>query len=228
MENLEASLLEIQEAWRAEGESSDSPLPASCVVCQLIEKSVRAYLNFLFTEFVNDPSLRVAMRQARGFCKVHTQTVREEGDALGIAILYSDLVDNTLTRWQKSPPAPRQRLTFTKTPSPLPCPACHIAQEAQSRYVRALAKGLEGSEMRTLLGGDVRLCVAHIEATCREAKPESAQFLQKEAQVYLQNLHQELSEFIRKNDYRFRGEVWGEERDSWLRALSPLIRPEER
>jgi hypothetical protein len=228
MENLEASLLEIQEAWRAEDESSDSPLPASCVVCQLVEKSVRAYLTFLFAEFVNDPALRVALRQARGFCKPHTQTVRDAGDALGIAILYSDLVDQTLTRWHKTPLTPRSRLSFAKSHSPLPCPACHIAQEAQSRYIRALAKGLESSEVRGWVGGKMRMCVAHIEAVCREAKPESAQFLQNRAENYLQNLHSELNEFIRKNDYRFRGEEWGEERDSWLRSLSPLIRPEER
>jgi len=30
------------------------------------------------------------------------------------------------------------------------------------------------------------------------------------------------SEFIRKNDYRFRHETWGEERDAWLRAIAAL------
>ncbi len=32
----------------------------------------------------------------------------------------------------------------------------------------------------------------------------------------------ELDEFIRKNDYRFRDEPWGQERDAWLRALNAL------
>jgi hypothetical protein len=32
-----------------------------------------------------------------------------------------------------------------------------------------------------------------------------------------------LDEFIRKSDYRFRDEAWGEERDAWLRAIAALV-----
>jgi hypothetical protein len=35
----------------------------------------------------------------------------------------------------------------------------------------------------------------------------------------LQRLHDELTEFIRKNDYRFSGEGMGPGRDSWVRAV---------
>ncbi len=32
----------------------------------------------------------------------------------------------------------------------------------------------------------------------------------------------QLSEFIRKNDYRFVCEPWGEESDAWLRAIAAV------
>ena len=35
----------------------------------------------------------------------------------------------------------------------------------------------------------------------------------------------ELEEFVRKNDYRFRDEPWGGERDAWRRALLRLRKP---
>jgi len=38
-------------------------------------------------------------------------------------------------------------------------------------------------------------------------------------------LQAELGEIVRKNDYRFRGEPWGSEKDAWLRALQKLKRP---
>ena len=42
----------------------------------------------------------------------------------------------------------------------------------------------------------------------------------------LEALYTELEEMIRKNDYRFSHEEWGEEKDAWLRALTRLTRPE--
>ena len=36
----------------------------------------------------------------------------------------------------------------------------------------------------------------------------------------LELLRGELNEVIRKNDYRFRSEEWGAERDAWVRALA--------
>ena len=39
----------------------------------------------------------------------------------------------------------------------------------------------------------------------------------------LEGLREELTEFIRKNDYRFKDEVMGAEGDSWRRAIVRLI-----
>jgi hypothetical protein len=38
-------------------------------------------------------------------------------------------------------------------------------------------------------------------------------------QARLETLESELSEFIRKNDYRFKTEGFGKEGDAWLRAV---------
>jgi hypothetical protein len=39
----------------------------------------------------------------------------------------------------------------------------------------------------------------------------------------------QLSESIRKSDYRFQGEAWGEESGAWLRAIAALVgaRPDQ-
>jgi hypothetical protein len=52
----------------------------------------------------------------------------------------------------------------------------------------------------------------------------AARLRRREAQR-LAALQAELEEIVRKNDYRFRGEPWGPERDAWLRALAKLRRP---
>ena len=51
-----------------------------------------------------------------------------------------------------------------------------------------------------------------------DALTESVQVLLELASDRWGKLPDELTEFIRKNDYRFSKEGFGEERDSWLRA----------
>ncbi len=228
MPNQETSLREILETLQAEPKANASALPVTCALCQLVEKSVLTALSFFFDEFVNDHAIRVNIRKSRGFCPEHTQTLRQRGDALAIAILYSDLLDQTLAQWKEKPPSrPRFALGRNAPNSPqAPCPACAVAEEATTRYVNALAQGLESLETRTALEAAPSLCVAHVERVLTQAKPHAGKFLLELERGRLEALYAELEEAIRKNDYRFRHEEWGAEKDAWLRALTRLTRPE--
>ncbi|HLK56857.1 MAG TPA: DUF6062 family protein, partial [Chthonomonadaceae bacterium] len=106
-----------------------------------------------------------------------------------------------------------------------PCPACASAEEAQVRYAGALADGLERAEVWSALEAGGVLCVAHAERVLALAKPVPADRLRQLLLVRLEALQAELAEIIRKNDYRFRGEPWGSEKDAWLRALKAITRP---
>src|SRR5690348_1238283 len=76
-----------REAWGAE-----------CTLCLLIQRSVTRSLRAFFAEFVNDPGVRVRFRSARGFCREHTPLLSQTGDALGAAILFADLAEETRKR----------------------------------------------------------------------------------------------------------------------------------
>ncbi|MCX6380339.1 MAG: DUF6062 family protein [Armatimonadetes bacterium] len=228
MPNQETSLREILDTLQAEPKVTTSALPVICVLCKLVEKSVLTALAFFFSEFVNDPAIRVNIRRSRGFCREHTQSLLSCGDALGIAILYSDLLDHTLTQWKERPPK-RSRFPLGRSMPhnpQAPCPACAVAQEATARYVNALAQGLEHSEVCRALEESPPLCVTHVERVLTQAKPQQGKFLLDLEKRRLEALYTELEETIRKNDYRFSHEEWGEEKDAWLRALIRLTRPE--
>jgi hypothetical protein len=64
------------------------------------------------------------------------------------------------------------------------------------------------------------MCLVHLQQALRLARDGTARawLLDIEAPK-LQGLIDELGEFIRKHDYRFRGEPRGAERDAWLRAI---------
>jgi hypothetical protein len=211
----------------AVSEPASTDLP-DCPICFLTRRSVDRALKAFFAEFVNDPAVRIDFRKAQGFCPGHTPQLAACGDALGVAILYADLADEVLTRWRSGAPNARRR-SFPRlfaAAGPLPCPACVAETEAETRYTAALAHGLSRTEgLWQLLEDCSGICVKHVDQTASAAAPaDSAKLLELECRR-IQTLAAELQEIIRKNDYRFRGEPWGPERDAWRRALLRIRRP---
>ncbi|MCW3100615.1 MAG: hypothetical protein JWL77_6233 [Chthonomonadaceae bacterium] len=196
-----------------------------CPVCTLVQRSVERQIRAFFTEFVNDPAARTRFRQSRGFCTHHTPLILELGDALAISILYADLAERTQDRWQTG----RKWRFFTGERMGgqpwSPCHACAAEMEAGERYTQALAAGLERPEVWVSVEAEERLCLDHVVGILSAAKPAAAKRFQELEAGRLARLQAELEEFIRKNDYRFRGEAWGTERDAWQRALLKLSRP---
>lgn len=205
-------------------------------MCQLCARSVERWLRTFLAEYVNDPAARETLRRAQGFCAAHTRVLSTLGDALAIAILYADLARLTQERWQelalkRAPSSLWQRLRSPAIPAiapPAPCPACVAQQEAETRYVRALADGLHPPDAQpqvwSALEAGSGLCAPHVELVAAHASPAIAARLLGLEQERLRALQAELETIVRKNDYRFRGEAWGKEKDAWKRALDKLRR----
>jgi hypothetical protein len=199
-----------------------------CALCRLAHRSAERSLRAFFTEFVNDPEVRVRFRKTRGFCREHTPLLSQSGDALGVAILYADLADETRTRWRSGIWSQKNRLFsrwFPGNDEP-GCPACSTESEAEARFAAALAAGLRQDESTwDALRAGPGLCVRHVEQVAAAAAPADAARLMELELRKMDALVAELEEFVRKNDYRFRDEPWGPERDVWRRALLRLRRP---
>jgi hypothetical protein len=235
----EATLHEIVEALRSDIETNLTSektevleaRQSACALCRLITRSVERSLRALFAEFVNDPPVRARLRRAQGFCAVHTPLLAALGDSLAVAILYNDLAEATRTRWQAEAAAGGRRglrvggRRQTPKPPSAPCPACAAEREAEARYTGALAAGLGSADIWTALESGDGLCVAHAGQVMARAKPALAARLRQLETARLAALQAELQAIIRKNDYRFRGEPWGAEKDAWRRALRKITRP---
>jgi len=200
------------------------PVPA-CILCSLVTRAVTRGIRALFAEFVNDPESRLRIRSAHGFCREHTRLVASTGDVLGVAILYADLADQTVERWQRDAASPASSRWLGSRSRTAPCPACDLETEGDSRYCGALAAGLGEEAVWNGLEESAILCAAHVGKVAALAKREHAgKLLSLEAEK-LHKLSEDLHETIRKHDYRYRNEEWGPERDAWLRALDRLTKP---
>src|SRR3972149_3490349 len=66
-----------------------------CPFCRLSEETVNRYLGAILYENVNDPGTRDQLRSSLGYCNEHAwRLTATSGSALGVAIIYEDLLSH--------------------------------------------------------------------------------------------------------------------------------------
>lgn len=196
-----------------------------CPVCRLVQQSVRRYLDSVLYESVNDPGVREGLRQARGYCYEHAWWMSTNcGQSLGVAILQRDVVEMTLEQTTVAPlgrnARQRARRLLQRLRPTAECPACAHRCTTEDHVLHALLQYSGDADLVAALAGSAGLCLPHfrraLELTTDAAALNRLVDLQRRT---LTQLRDELSEFIRKNDYRFRSEGFGPEGNSWRRAI---------
>ncbi|MCE5258433.1 MAG: DUF6062 family protein [Chloroflexi bacterium] len=210
---------------------------AGCPVCRLVYKATDRYLDSLLYEAVLDPDVRAKLKAAQGFCATHVEMLgRRPGRALGIALIYRDIIRAALTSAEEyAPNAPSKLDTLLGRNKPgtrlvqalhtdQACPACQIGAEAEHNYTTLMLEYIEDPEFQEAYAQGEGLCFPHLLAVLDLANTpdEVRNLIDPQAERYRTMLH-ELDEFIRKRDHRFRHEPMGDEGDVWLRAMNMIV-----
>lgn len=217
-----------------------------CPICRMELITVEKALRGLLFELTNDIPLREHLRTSLGFCADHARILFEhgKGDALGVSIIYNDVITNIL----RNLPDPAQAGTAggglpgllqrsrrglgelvaaaVKALTPQRrCMLCQQEEETRQAAIKVLAESLRDEPFRRALEASEGLCLLHLRLAL-EAVPDgdANAALLAISRKQLEGLNAELAEFIRKNDYRFRDEGFGNEGDAWKRALNKISR----
>ena len=215
-----------------------------CPVCRVANAGVERYISSLFYESVNDIQVRERLRASMGFCREHAQLTVDKrlGSALGFAIIYQDVINNTLKRLasDSTPPDSRhwvallkqipeqvsqtvKKVVYALTPQKH-CIVCQQADRTLHLVITSLIESLQNAEMRSVLQSSDGLCLPHLKKAFESVRdPGVCDWLLLIHREKLESLRAELAEFIRKNDYRFQDEGIGAEGDSWRRAVGKVI-----
>jgi hypothetical protein len=215
-----------------------------CPLCRQVQEAVERSLSHLFYESVTDPAVRHRLRRSLGFCQRHAWLLVDArlGDALGMAIIYHDLLGSLLKHLPQdaaiSPQNPASRL-FRRLPSGLktlvghtldvlsphhPCPACEQEESTRRTAVSVLAASLKAPAFAEAFKASGSLCLPHLCQVLEEVRdPLSLEILVTASRDKLATLQAELAEIIRKNDYRYRDEAFGPEGDAWKRAVAVMV-----
>lgn len=224
----------------------DACAQPGCPFCRLAEETVNRYLDAILYENVNDPGTRDQLRASLGYCNEHAWRLpNNSGSALGIAILYQDLLTTVARNLEGARFEPVAGLLRRATEALDPerpsaateaavralapqaeCPACAQRDGMEAIALGALLEALGRSDepMQQALRASAGLCLVHLRRALELARDRASfEFLQQVAQDKLRGLLDELGEFIRKNDYRFSHEGFGAEGDSWRRAIAVIV-----
>ncbi len=229
---------ELREACEAGG----------CPICALSLDVVKRFLEAVLYEGVNDPETRDGVVAARGYCNVHSWLMRDLGAGLGAALLYRDVLRHVADDLGRLQPgegyallpdvgaggrAPRRlaglvrRRGGARTPAVSDphstCPACRARDHFELLAIAALAAYLSDDDMRAAFVRSGGLCLVHLDRSRHAVadRRQLAELLSLQRDLYL-NLVGELSEYIRKQDYRYSSEPLGPERDAWIRSLEKV------
>jgi hypothetical protein len=197
-------------------------------VCAFESQRSRRYFQSLLHEFVNDPHVRSALMRSKGYCHRHAHLLLEFRDGLGTAILYHDQVEGfcrflgTLAGGSSTRSRAKASSRWKDRET---CPACRQQWKHRGYFVETLVAGLREPDPDMVAAWEKcpGLCVPHFLVALDEDKEGGAteRLVAHQARRF-SALLEELEEFCRKQDYRFRGEPPGKEVDSWRRAVEMM------
>ena len=222
-------------------ELKDAFAEKGCAFCRLTDESANKYVEAVLWEMVTDPDTRIELRKARGYCPEHSQLLVRPGSALGAAILMKDVI-NVLQKevqasklWKK-PDSNLGSLSSTLNPkkantktavlhadlSPqTPCPICKNNEQLEKHLTKTLIKNIK--QLEGAYRQSDGLCLPHLKTILLQAPTNQNTHTLLAAQLHVwEKLDADLAEFIRKNDYRFRHEGFGPEKDAWMRGTEAV------
>ena len=211
-----------------------------CPICHLVLKGVAAYLDGISYENVNDPATRLDLRKSLGYCAVHGQEWLRLQDTLGTALIYRDVLttvlevlqsrvptshqanvieaDNLKEKLQKlfgnnNPASDAGRTLAAELEPSAPCPACIYTANMEKDMAELFAGALAHADfLDALRHHEMGLCLPHFrKVLALTTKPSSLRNLLQTHQAKLEITLADLSEVIRKYDYRNTTEARGDE-----------------
>ena len=225
----------------------DALAEPECAVCRLTAKAAEKTLESLLWESVNDPQVRHDIRQSRGFCHEHSWSLARHRASLGATIITNDVLRNVLrtmenahfralptlslrrtqeARDPKRPAAATADLVTQLTPQQ-PCPVCIEADKMERIFLSSLVENLSGEDgLWDAFRSSDGLCLPHLRQALTQVRDEAIfEALINAQRAIWERLADQLSEIIRKADYRFQDEAPGEESGASLRAIAALAGP---
>lgn len=208
-----------------------------CFICFLCRKVTVGYLDNFLYERVNDARTKEDLKASFGFCNAHSWQIVRMQDALSTAMAYKYVIKCLITdiaHWdsqisikflsQLCAKVFPEKITEDFLNKYRKCPACRQYLKYEQLYLESFWEYFTDTKFQDAYMNSFGLCFVHFLKAiklCRNGR--LLKRLVKAEREKFKNLSGELSEFIRKYDYRFKNEKYGSEADSWVRTVEKIV-----
>ncbi len=206
-----------------------------CPICRIGLHSVAHYIESINYDSVGDQGIRAQLRKSLGYCNLHAYQWLRAAFVLGTANIYREVVrvirDDLQARTHHAHALGDRVLSLfgdhdDEGPDNLilptaSCPICEVLAETEHRLVKTLIHGLADAGFRDAYNASLGLCIPHLRLALPAATTQVAyETVKSHALRTEETLIAQLSEIIRKNDYRYMHEPSGEEKGAAARAVA--------
>lgn len=181
-----------------------------CALCWLVQRRLIRQVDSLLNEHLLDPQWRQSLREGSGFCPSHAHLFLTRGHVLSLSLIAEDVLSA----------APL--LAIQRKPRVWRCQLCEAQAQEVAQSAERLAQMLCTAQWRARYVQSRGLCLPHLQMVLGYAPGEVRRWLLEDEARRWQHLRQQLQEVVRKHDYRFQQEPWGDETGSWRRAFHKL------
>ena len=206
-----------------------------CPVCTVVLDSLEHFMDNWQYEGFTDVEHRQGLIRSRGFCPLHTWQLAQHNAAFQLAVIYNEVLggieDELNQEYQKhgtasqraswKPWQRKQSDVFDTNSLYAQCSICQVRGKIEDRIIDTLLEQLRSQEVRSLLTQSTGLCLMHFYQAHNRASANDGAILPHllECQrTCVQRVLEEVKEQIRKHDYRFGDEPWGDEMLAWRLA----------
>jgi hypothetical protein len=208
-----------------------------CAICRVAREAVQRYLDGLLYEDVTDVDLRARLRASHGFCREHAIQAAAVRDALGLSIIYQDILSSLKKEMQSAAGVPAASAGFLhrrsagagdgvarRLASHRACPACAARDEMTDAGLNAFVANITDDAIYPLFRASGGLCLPHLRRALAMTNDAGrlAALVEGQSEA-IDRTTAELAEFIRKHDWRFNKEPVGAEGLAWQRAMSMVV-----
>lgn len=206
-----------------------------CPICLVTLEAMKRVMDSWQYEVFSDAENRQVLVRSLGFCPRHTWQLAHYPVAFQLALVYHDTLSEILANVKQRPqrsPVPKRGWFWAKIRRSwrgsrqksaeiglvTVCSFCQRQSEVEARLVSTAIEMIASEQFRQGLS-QTGFCLLHFTQATHIAKNEEQRaILQKCQYGYMQRLHEDLAEQLRKHDYRFLKEPRGNEMIAWQRA----------
>ncbi|MBR6918420.1 MAG: hypothetical protein IKN38_09580 [Clostridia bacterium] len=220
----------INEAFE-ECSKSDTPV---CPFCKIYNKFERDEIDLILGASAMEPSVRLKTNE-EGFCKDHAGMMFRAGKKLPFALLLESHIAEVSNKMRVGGLLAVKGAKGSASSLKKVSGSCYVCGRISSNFEKAIDNSLymwmTDSAFRRLFASQKCFCIDHYAKVLSFAagKFKSSDFKSYSAaartveEKYVAKVHDDLSFFIKKFDYRYENEPWGDAKDAPEKALAALF-----